>query len=236
VRKFGNVTTLSPLTKQSGQMVTSFHGEYDNTMADLLARRESAFVLWHLTRTEPPPRRIIGWIQPGTPLQLVGEQSLALRPVTGFDDLWELPANECGLIDGWVCYYRFEVTGSRPGRPADGAHARIQITDPLATAVDWRLLGRHLSPPFTADDRYPAAAVKYRAGRLVAADVGAEQPSFLGAPLPDSLPPNNRLVICELPCAGPTPAPPAAAIRAWDRSAMSSHSSTRRHPVRRSVH
>jgi hypothetical protein len=56
VREFGNVNTLSPLTKRSCQMVTSFHGEYDNTMADLLARREAAFVQWHPTRTEPPPR------------------------------------------------------------------------------------------------------------------------------------------------------------------------------------
>ncbi|MEJ1962424.1 MAG: alpha amylase [Gammaproteobacteria bacterium] len=182
-------------------MVTSFKGEYDNTMADLLTRRETAFVLWHLTRTEPPPRLIIGWIQPGTPLQLVGEQSLALRPVPGFDDLWELPASECGLIDGWVYYYWFEVTSSRPGRPVDGAQARIQITDPFATAVDWRLLGRTLPPPFTGDDRYPASAVKYSAGRLVSADVGGEQPSFTGTPLPDSLPPNNRLVIYELPTA-----------------------------------
>ena len=197
VREFGNVNTLSPLTKRTCPMVTSFHGEYDNTMADLLARRETAFVLWHLKRTEPPPRLIIGWVQPGTPLQLVGEQSLALRPVPGFDDLWELPASECGLIDGWIYYYWFEVTASRPGRPAD---ARIQVTDPLATAVDWRLLGRRLPAPFTDDDRYPAAAVKFSAGRLVSADVGGEQPSYLGALLPDSLPPNNRLVIYQLPC------------------------------------
>ena len=200
VREFGNVNTLSPLTKQSCQMVTSFHGEYDNTMADLLARRETAFVLWHFTQYGPPPRLIIGWVQPGTPLQLVGEQSLALRPVPGFADLWELPASECGLIDGWIYYYWFEVTSSRSGRPADGRIDRIQITDPLATAVDWRLRGLPLPLPFSDDDRYPAAAVKFSAGRLVGADVGGEQPSSIGAPLPDSLPPNNRLVIYELPC------------------------------------
>ena len=109
-------------------------------MADLLERRGTAFVLWHLTQEEPPPRLIIGWVQPGTPIGLVGEQSLSMRRVVGFDDLWELPANECGLIDGWVYYYWFEVTSSRPGRPSGLAPARIRITDPLATAVDWRLL------------------------------------------------------------------------------------------------
>jgi pullulanase len=186
-------------------MVTSFHGEYDNTMADLLARRETAFVLWHLTQAEPPPRLIIGWVQPGTPIGLVGEQSLALRRVPGFDDLWELPAIECGLIDGWVYYYWFEVTSSHPERPSGLAPARIRITDPLATAVDWRLLGPRLGAPFTQDDRHPAAAVKYSAGRLIGADVGGEQPSFSGEPSPEALPPNNRLVIYELPTAWTRP-------------------------------
>ena len=186
-------------------MVTSFAGEYDNTMADLLVRRETAFVLWHLANVEPPPRLIIGWVQPGTPIGLVGEQSLALRRVPGFDDLWELPAHECGLIDGWTYYYWFEVTTSHPDRPSGLAPARIRITDPLATAVDWRLLGPRLGAPFTEDDRYPAAAVKFSGGRLLAADVGGEQPSFSGEPLPDSLPPNNRLVIYELPTAWTRP-------------------------------
>ena len=187
-------------------MVTSFRREYDNTMADLLARRETAFVLWHLTQAEPPPRLIIGWVQPGTPIGLVGEQSLALRRVPGFDDLWELPAGECGLIDGWVYYYWFEITSSRPDRPSGSAPARIRITDPLATTVDWRLFGPRLGAPFTEDDRYPAAAVKFSGGRLLSADVGGELPSSSGDLLPlDSLPPNNRLVIYELPTAWTRP-------------------------------
>lgn len=186
-------------------MVTSFHREYDNTMADLLARRETAFVLWHLSQAEPPPRLIIGWVQPGTPIGLVGEQSLTLRRVPGFDDLWELPATECGLIDGWIYYYWFEVTSSHPDRPSGLAPARIRITDPLAMTVDWRLLGPQLGAPFTQGDRYPAAAVKYSAGRLIGTDVGGEQPSFLGEPPPGALPPNNRIVIYELPTAWTRP-------------------------------
>ena len=154
-------------------------------MADLLARRETAFVLWHVTQPSPPPELIIGWLQPGTPLTLIGEQTFVLRRVPGFTDLWEIPAAECNLVDGWIYYYWFEVTASQPGRPL----TRVRITDPVAAVVDWRLLGPRLAPPFTDDDRYPAAAIKYSGGRLVSADVGGELPSFLGEPLPDSLPP-----------------------------------------------
>lgn len=162
-------------------------------MADLLARRESAFVLWHVLHPNPPPRLIIGWLQPGTPLGLIGQQTFDLRPAAGFADLWEIPATECNLVEGWVYYYWFEVTSSRPGRP------RICITDPLATTVDWRLLGPRLPPAFGSDERHPAAAIKWSGGRLVSADVGGELPSFFGEPLPDSLPANNRLVIYEVP-------------------------------------
>src|SRR5215212_9008378 len=71
-------------------------------MADLLARRETAFVLWHVPHSNPPPELIIGWLQPGTPLMLIGQQSFQLRPAAGFTDLWEMPAAECNLVDGWV--------------------------------------------------------------------------------------------------------------------------------------
>ena len=166
-------------------------------MADLLARRDTAFVLWPVDTAAPAPELIVGWLQPGTPLALIGEQTLAMRPVAGLPDLWEIPAAECNLVDGWIYYYWFEVTANRPGAPP----TRVRITDPFASVVDWRLLGPRLAPPFTDDERYPAAAVKYSDGQLVAADVGGELPSFLGEPLPDSLPPNNRLVIYELPTA-----------------------------------
>ncbi|MEP7242350.1 MAG: alpha-amylase family glycosyl hydrolase [Gammaproteobacteria bacterium] len=166
-------------------------------MADLLARRNTAFVLWHVTPAIDVPELLIGWLQPGTPLTLIGEQRLRLRQVAGFPDLWELPAGQCNLNDGWIYYYWFEVTASHPERPP----SRIRITDPLATAVDWRLLGPKLPPPFTDDDRYPASSIKFSGGRLVAADVGGEVTNFIGEPMPDTLPPNNRLVIYELPAA-----------------------------------
>jgi pullulanase len=208
VRVPGKLITLSPLTKRSCQMLPSIDGEYDKTMADLIARRETAFVLWHPTQAALPPQLVIGWLQPGTPLALIGEQVLTLRPVPGVSHLWELPAVECNLVDGWTYYYWFEVdAGDAPGRNEAGDRAgyRIRITDPLATAVDWRLLGPRLRPPFTAADRHPAAAIKFRGGRLLSADVGGEEPSFWGEPRPDFLPPNHRLVIYQLPTAWAQP-------------------------------
>ena len=180
-------------------------------MADLLARRESAFVLWHATQITTPPHLIIGWLQPGTPLELIGEQRLQMRQVPGFDDLWELPAYECNLVDGWIYYYWFELADGFD--VADGSelpaatswqrgHAPqpVRITDPLATAVDWRLLSPRRAG--VADDhRCAAAAIKYVGGRLVSTDVGGELPSFAGAPLPHGLPTNNQLVIYKLPTA-----------------------------------
>jgi pullulanase len=168
-------------------------------MADLLARRTSAFVLWHVSidAADAPPQLIIGWMEPGTPPDLAGERSMAMQRVAGFPDLWQLDASACGLDDGRVYYYWFEVPGRQPGRPPD----RIRITDPMATTVDWRMRGPRLPAPFTDDDRYPAATVLFRGGRLLAADVGGETANQPDTTSLDSLPPNNRLVIYELPTA-----------------------------------
>jgi hypothetical protein len=56
-------------------MLPSIDGEYDKTMADLIARRETAFVLWHPTHAALPPQLVIGWLQPGTPLSLMASRS-----------------------------------------------------------------------------------------------------------------------------------------------------------------
>jgi pullulanase len=128
--------------------------------------------------------------------------------VPGISHLWELPAVECNLVDGWTYYYWFEVDAGEAAGPngaGDRAGCRIRVTDPLATAVDWRLLGPRLRPPFTDAARHPAAAIEFRGGRLVSADVGGEERSFWGEPRPDFLPPNHRLVIYQLPTAWARP-------------------------------
>jgi pullulanase len=164
--------------------------------ADLLRRKATAFVLWRPAVTTPPPRMIIGRLQPGNPPALTGEQSLPLRPAGG--GLWELPAGECGLVDSTVYHYWFEVTDTNP---AKATHPRIRCTDPTAWTVDWRLLAPRLAAPFDDDDRDPAGVVKWEGSRLVPCDPAGEVPDWGADPPLDRLPPNHRLVIYELPTA-----------------------------------
>ncbi|MEJ0008826.1 MAG: alpha-amylase family glycosyl hydrolase [Steroidobacteraceae bacterium] len=168
-------------------------------MADILARRSTAFVLWHIsvTATDAAPQVIIGWLQPGTPPTLVGQRTLPMQAVPEFPDLWLLNATDCDLTDGWTYYYWFEVPLHQPDRPP----GRLWITDPLATTVDWRVRAPRLDAPFTDDDFYPAATVLYRGGQLLAADVGGEIAAATGGASLDALAPNNQLVIYELPTA-----------------------------------
>ena len=90
-----------------------------------------------------------------------------MRLVAGFSDLWEIRASECGLVDGEIYHYWFEVTvrAAAPGIPR-----RIRITDPTATMVDWRVI----APPDRSlgFDGYPASVVRAQGGQLVTSDAG----------------------------------------------------------------
>jgi len=163
--------------------------------SSLSTLRTTSFVLWRSVAL-PPPTLVLSRVQPGSPLVVDELPPLTLRPVPGCTDLFVLAASECALEEGGLYYYWFEVSASQPGRPA----TRIRITDPFATAVDWRVLASRPPPPFTDDERYPAAVVRWTAGRLVTADLGdAPCPLLAAEPYPTNLPTNNRLVIYELP-------------------------------------
>ncbi|HVY36629.1 MAG TPA: alpha-amylase family glycosyl hydrolase [Polyangia bacterium] len=171
---------------------------------DILARRQLAFVLWRPGQTAVPPSLVIGTFNAGPPASLKGERTLAMRPVAGFSDLYELPAAACGLTDGTVYHYWFEVADTDVYLRAPG---RIRITDPTAFSVDWRLT-YVLPAPYNqtqpTENVTPAAVVRFAAQRLVASD--AEGPAIAAFDSqPDvavsQLPPNERLVIYELPTA-----------------------------------
>ena len=157
--------------------------------ADLLDRKRTHFVLWRAKPAAAPPVLVIGDFRPGNPPSLANVKRFSLAPVAGFTDLFAIAAADCGLNEGWFYHYFFETAGG------------IQTTDPAAYTVDWRLLSNRQPPPFTVDDRQPAAVIKYRGGQLVPCDPAGEEADFTGDPSPATLPPNNRLVIYEMPTA-----------------------------------
>jgi pullulanase len=163
---------------------------------DLFTRKRNSFVLWRPGITAPVPELVIGQLAGGNPPQLNAARSFPLMQVGGHPDLWTVPAADCGLTDGGVYHYWFAVQDTAPHAAAP---AVIHCTDPLAWTVDWRLLAPRLPDPYGEQDRQPASVVKYVGGQLRGADLAGEEVSWAGEPTPDTLPPNNELVIYELP-------------------------------------
>jgi pullulanase len=166
--------------------------------ADLLNRKTTHFVLWHPSSGAPNPTLVIGHFQAGNPPTLADERRHPLTQVAGLPDLFEIAAADCGLVDGDVYHYWFEVQDSDPAHPSAQL---VRCTDPTAYTVDWRLRAPRLPTPDSANDRQPAAVIKFRGGRLVPSDPGGEEIDLAGDPSPGALAPNNRLVIYELPTA-----------------------------------
>jgi len=165
--------------------------------AAILLMKQTHFVLWR-AQPNPAPRLIIGKLQPGGPVSFDVKQEVDMQPATGSPDLWTLPAAQCKLTDGEVYHYWFEVTDAHPQRPGK----RIRITDPMAFAVDWRLTAAHPGGPgYSDDDQYPAAVVMFKQGKLIGCDIGGEGDGWQNELPLTGLPPNNRLVIYELPAA-----------------------------------
>ncbi len=166
--------------------------------ADLLDRKKTQFVLWHAKSSTNPPVLVIGTFQPGNPPALANSTRFPLAPVSGFGDLFAVAAADCQLTDGQVYHYWFEADDSDPTRvPAK----RVLCTDPLAYTVDWRLLAPRLPLPFTAEDRQPAAVIKWQGGVLVPTDPAGEESDFSADPSPVTLATNAQLVIYEMPTA-----------------------------------
>jgi pullulanase len=102
-----------------------------------MRRRQSEFVLWRPRKPEPAPRLVIGRFQAGNPPTLAEERVFDLAPAAAAEELWVRAAADCGLSDGTVYHYWFEVLDSDP---RNAAPLMIRCTDPFATTVDWRLL------------------------------------------------------------------------------------------------
>jgi pullulanase len=167
-------------------------------VADLLLRKQNAFVLWRVANTTQPPTLVIGELWQGTPIRFINQRTFRLQQDIDHPDLWFIDASQCQLWDGWVYHYWFEVSDAAAGRPG----LRIRITDPAAYTVNWQLLAPIPDDPhYTGDDAYPAAVIKYNQGQLIPCDTGGEELSLPADADFRLLSPNNQLVIYELPTA-----------------------------------
>ena len=81
---------------------------------DLLERKATKFVLWRPNQINLGPTLIIGTFLPGVPPTLSGVKEIALKRSAKFPDLYEVDAAQCGLADGVVYHYWFEVSRQRP--------------------------------------------------------------------------------------------------------------------------
>jgi 1,4-alpha-glucan branching enzyme len=159
----------------------------------LFGLKQTSFVLWRPARTAAAPKLVIGEFSPGNPPTLANRRDFVLALLPGTSDLWGIAASACGLTDGNVYYYWFEVTDDSPTRNG----SRILCTDPTAFTVDWRLQAERLPPPYKDEDQDPAAVIKFKDGKLVPCDAAGE--TFAAANRIASGKPNNQIVIYELP-------------------------------------
>ncbi|KAK5674260.1 hypothetical protein LTS10_012998 [Elasticomyces elasticus] len=167
----------------------------------LLQRRETHFVLWRPAHVDPAPRIRIGTYASENRMQNPKEQDLVQS--SDFPELWELAASdpELALEDGKVYHYWFLIKDSSPVTGGSGAAQTepFVATDPFASTVDRRLKSGTLSAPYTEEDRDAAAVILFEGNKLKACDPGKEMPDWSKDGEMKDLPPNNRLVIYELP-------------------------------------
>ena len=162
----------------------------------LLNRKRSHFVLWRPRHVQPVPKLRIGVFQAGNPPSLAGEQILILQQSSTFADMWEIKATDCNLADGRIYHYWFRLSD---GHPQADRNQIIDCTDPTAEIVDWRLRAAIPGPHYTDDDRMPAGVIRFANGLLIACDPGGEDVNFTSDARSSALPPNNRIVLYELP-------------------------------------
>lgn len=167
---------------------------------DIVRRKRTHFVLWRPGVTSNPPKLVIGTSTSGPNPRFTNQQKFVLRPVEGIPDLYELPAGECGLKEGGIYHYWFEVVDTNA---YVGQHNVVWITDPAAYSVDWKLTYVLPSPYHPDEADVPASVIRWSGGELRASDADRGVESWAERPdvSMNGLPRNNQLVIYELPTA-----------------------------------
>lgn len=165
-------------------------------VADLLARKRTHFVLWRPGAPDPAPALYIGTIVNANSASFERFREIPLQQSGQFADLWEIAAQDCGLSSGQVYFYWFKV---RDTNPYTESRSILYCTDPTAWTIDRRFLAPAAMEANGAFSGDPASIVLYQDGLLVPCDSQGQTVSWEGDPPISTLPPNNRLVIYELP-------------------------------------
>ena len=94
--------------------------------SDLLSRKSTHFVLWRPLADMTAPVLVIGTFQFGNPPTLAAPSRSRMTLAPGVTGLWQIAAADCGLADGTIYHYWFEVTSAKPNRPGGEFSALIQ--------------------------------------------------------------------------------------------------------------
>jgi 1,4-alpha-glucan branching enzyme len=165
---------------------------------DLLSRKITHFILWLPRKIEPIPALYIGTLPSNNLKSFENFREIPLHQSQQFSDLWEVPVQECNLTDGQVYFYWFKV---RDTNAYHGSSRILYCTDPTAWTID-----RRISPPApkeaegaTRERPTPASVVLYQKGQLIPCDPDGITANWNDDTPLNQLPPNNQLVIYELP-------------------------------------
>lgn len=160
-------------------------------------RKATHFVLWRPGRINPQPKLFIGTFQDNTatPFNTFKTFDLVQPDPEQLPEIWEIAAIDCELVNNTVYHYFF-LCGSTNVYDVDADSKVFYCTDPTATTINRFAIAPRVNG---ADSFDPAGVILFRDGNLIPCDPEGQTVSWDGDASLSTLPPNNRLVIYELP-------------------------------------
>ncbi|AFZ38287.1 alpha amylase catalytic region (plasmid) [Stanieria cyanosphaera PCC 7437] len=116
--------------------------------------------------------------------------------------MWEVEATKCQLEEGRVYYYWFKVRNTEP-YDSGNVNQILYCTDPIAFTIDRRVRAPKpenvLIGKTGISSSAPASVILYQNRKLIPCDPDGRIIDWNNDTSPRELPPNNKLVIYELP-------------------------------------
>ncbi|MBZ8181948.1 alpha-amylase family glycosyl hydrolase [Oscillatoria salina] len=165
-------------------------------LVNFLQRKQIEFILWRPKITETQPTLLIGTIATSSHNPYENFREIPLQQSKEFPELWFIAANQCNLQDGQVYFYWFKIINTNP---YENQAQIMYCTDPTATTVDRRFLAPIPPENQGVASFDPASVILYQKGKLIPCDPQGETVTWENNDYLNNLPPNNRLVIYELP-------------------------------------